>query len=817
MSYFEFPHTRTYDNDLGWIIRHLIGMSETIENFVNFNTIKYADPIAWDITHQYEGNTVVINPYDGTAYISTRAVPSGVSISNTDYWTPIFNYGESMDTLREQIAAANEEASPTATQAYSENELLWMNGELYSAMYAFPAGTALLPGTNIDKVTVEDVINSLRALIAANTAAINDMTPKAEVAAANEGSSATSTQAYSKGDLLWSNGVLYRVLYDFPTGTALLPGTNIESVTVESLLGDLLTLININAGDIATFKSIIVTPEMYGAAGDGVTDDTQAIIDALASGGLVRMMNSYVITSQIALPDHARIFGSGTIIDRVPAALSTDPLYTQGSFIAHNANDISIEGITIDGEGYRSSYLLKTAIYILTSDNVRIEGITIHDYPGLGGIVARASNHVRVNRCVIKDYTYSGVMFVEGTSYSSVTYCDIVDGHETAHSSRYPIMICGYQEDYTGLTAPQAYMINCAYNLVSDTDAWWEGIDAHGGEFLYVHHNRLVNVAGGISVFTNASRGFTVRYAWIYGNAVYNTVSAITNASTIYGSAFGGNNIYVFENTFANGGRSSPLPTSAGIYLDQGIPIEFRENKVDKSYATGILLAGSYNHAKISENLISGVIADGSLAYGIRFYDSMGSVYRVYIEENTFEGTMTHIKGPRNKSVASQWVELIGNKYLSGVPVFENVAYISPDMATPAQIADTTHGTDGKYCANATHTASGASPVGWVLHNVTQHEGTWEPIYPDGNVWIGPALTVTEALNGVIGYQESLDPVTIPPVPTGWVRIGYICNSGNSRIANPSFVKDGVLAWYNRTTSTDNAIIQIFPVYRRNV
>lgn len=31
MSFFEFPHTRTYDSDLGWLIKHVNGYDETIE------------------------------------------------------------------------------------------------------------------------------------------------------------------------------------------------------------------------------------------------------------------------------------------------------------------------------------------------------------------------------------------------------------------------------------------------------------------------------------------------------------------------------------------------------------------------------------------------------------------------------------------------------------------------------------------------------------------------------------------------------------------------------------------------------------------
>lgn len=91
MSFFEFPHTRTYDSDLGWIIKHLHHLSEELHNYIVLNSIKYADPIEWNITRQYEANTVVIDPTTETAYLSTQPVPLGVSIENRDYWTPIFN------------------------------------------------------------------------------------------------------------------------------------------------------------------------------------------------------------------------------------------------------------------------------------------------------------------------------------------------------------------------------------------------------------------------------------------------------------------------------------------------------------------------------------------------------------------------------------------------------------------------------------------------------------------------------------------------------------------------------------------------------
>lgn len=161
----DFPHVRQYDGDLGWLIRNYQDLAARLEYFVRYNAIKYADPIAWNITHQYEANTVVIDPESGTAYISTKPVPSGILVTDTDYWTPIFNYGESMNTLREQIAAADEGVRTTASAARTTDELVWINGLLYRVLYDIAAGTAYIEGTNIERVTVEDMIRTVREAV----------------------------------------------------------------------------------------------------------------------------------------------------------------------------------------------------------------------------------------------------------------------------------------------------------------------------------------------------------------------------------------------------------------------------------------------------------------------------------------------------------------------------------------------------------------------------------------------------------------------------------------------------------------------------
>ena len=75
--YAHWPYTNFHELNLTWLLRRMKELTETVKNFVALNAIKYADPIQWDITTQYETNTVVINPIDGTAYISSQPVPAG--------------------------------------------------------------------------------------------------------------------------------------------------------------------------------------------------------------------------------------------------------------------------------------------------------------------------------------------------------------------------------------------------------------------------------------------------------------------------------------------------------------------------------------------------------------------------------------------------------------------------------------------------------------------------------------------------------------------------------------------------------------------
>lgn len=154
------PYTNFHDLNLDWIIEVLNEFNTKLTDFVNLATIKYADPIQWDITSQYEANTVVVDS-NGNAYLSVRPVPSGVSLDRTEFWTKIGNFDALWADVKKAITPIDEGHSPTATADRAANDLVWVNGSLVRVTKAMTAGDAYVPGSNCVSSSTNEVLHYL--------------------------------------------------------------------------------------------------------------------------------------------------------------------------------------------------------------------------------------------------------------------------------------------------------------------------------------------------------------------------------------------------------------------------------------------------------------------------------------------------------------------------------------------------------------------------------------------------------------------------------------------------------------------------------
>ena len=89
MAYFEFPHTREYEGDLGYIIKKLLELTDKYNTFFEYNSIRFHDPITWNISESYPAYNIVYDEYTETLYISKQPIPAGIAITNEEYWEVI--------------------------------------------------------------------------------------------------------------------------------------------------------------------------------------------------------------------------------------------------------------------------------------------------------------------------------------------------------------------------------------------------------------------------------------------------------------------------------------------------------------------------------------------------------------------------------------------------------------------------------------------------------------------------------------------------------------------------------------------------------
>lgn len=163
MSFFnQYPYMNINDLNLDYLLNAIKEMRNEVTNFVSINAIKYADPIQWDITRQYEKNTIVIDPVTGTAYISVAPVPAGVALTRPEYWTVVFDL-QSFVTKANQNLANNyeEQTTTTATMNTAAGDWVIWGDVLYKALVNITAGDAYVVGSNIQRITIEDVIKAM--------------------------------------------------------------------------------------------------------------------------------------------------------------------------------------------------------------------------------------------------------------------------------------------------------------------------------------------------------------------------------------------------------------------------------------------------------------------------------------------------------------------------------------------------------------------------------------------------------------------------------------------------------------------------------
>lgn len=316
------PYTNFHDLNLDWIIEVLNEFNTKLTNFVSLATIKYANPIEWDITRQYEANTVVVDS-NGNAYLSVQPVPSGVSLDRTEFWTKIGNFDELWADVKKAITPNDEGHSPTATANRAVNDLVWVNGALVRVTRAMIAGDAYVPGSNCVSSSTNEVLHYL--ITAFNESLSAEQTSRKEADTKLQTAIGAEKTSRENADTQLQTAIGAEKTARENADTQLQTAIDNETTARENADTQLQTAIGaetaarkqaINDLKKSTVDlEVFITPEMYGAKGDGSTDDTaaiQAAFNAVTANKPIILTGQYYCTDTITVKRDTTVIGAAS-------------------------------------------------------------------------------------------------------------------------------------------------------------------------------------------------------------------------------------------------------------------------------------------------------------------------------------------------------------------------------------------------------------------------------------------------------------------------------------------------------------------------
>lgn len=266
MAFFEFPHTRTYDSDLGWLIEHVK------ENSTDIDTLETQ-------TGDQETRLQAVE----TAEAADRA-----EIVNARNGALGVNYNSLGNAIRGQVQALYNiiDGLVLDVNGDTNSKALWEQGGLFVASGLNTPSTLRLRTIsyvprNVARVEIGSGYKmSIYAYDRANS--------EAYVGIWNGSTWQTNTQYwFASGSTVDLSGFMWGDDYDI----RILIANNAESTITTAAYNHIkfysrtdtsLTMVGMPADAYATGKRFVnIRPEDFGAAGDGATDDTQAWQDCI--------------------------------------------------------------------------------------------------------------------------------------------------------------------------------------------------------------------------------------------------------------------------------------------------------------------------------------------------------------------------------------------------------------------------------------------------------------------------------------------------------------------------------------------------------
>ena len=301
----------------------------------NLNLIPGDAPVVVPVNQYDRGYTIDFTVYDGDTVFSLAGYTAVINIGKPDKNV----YAGGTVVLRGNVATVTLEEQMTAMWGPCIAELVFTNSNGRRATANFILDVEKSPLE--DGAQSESVINYIESSLEAAEGATE---------AAESATTAATAAAVAARDAARSAANVAANIANMPEVLRQL------SVTLADTTGDNKIICLDHNGNVSALSAGYVTPLMYGAKGDGTTDDTAAFEAALASGERVVVpMATYKLTQVLWTDDSVVVNDSGTyntkpliVSKAVRDSAPVERLVKQFNASTGNARDYSLRGACYD-------------------------------------------------------------------------------------------------------------------------------------------------------------------------------------------------------------------------------------------------------------------------------------------------------------------------------------------------------------------------------------------------------------------------------------------------------------------------------------
>lgn len=295
-------------------------------------------------------------------------------------------------------------------------------------------------------------------------------------------------------------------------------------------------------GNLYAAKSSFVTPEMYGATGDGTTDDSTALQNAINQKGLIIFGTgkTYKVTSTLRIKDHTTLDLNGATINCTNKHLLFNFL-GDSTFTGYSGNgDITIRnGIIIGG-----------SVSFAHAENILFENVHFKD----------SLNDHFLEVCACKNYAIRNGSFV-GMKYLTTSVMEYIN-IDPCSRSPFPWLDDASSAFYDGTVNDGISIEGCKFSLGT-------GDYAYGFNAIGVHASDG-NAHKNISIIGNEINGYTgcgIRLNNMQGVLVDgNTISTVGDGILI-GDVKACSNL-IIKNNYVYSSNGEKLVRTSGYYTN---------------------------------------------------------------------------------------------------------------------------------------------------------------------------------------------------------------------------------------------------------